>query len=294
MASRLLANLAASIHLRNPLIPDHCPLIPGFAAALFILASAAPAFATWSVIAVDQKTATVVIASATCVPQEGFAQFPAKGLMDIQAIVVPGRAVAAAQAGVDASRANQRAIYAELQKGTDPKQIIDALKSDPNIERRQFAIVDLQGRVAGFSGASNRAVALDRQDRVDGTGISFSIQGNILRSEEVVTAAVDAFKRTKGTLTDRVMAAMEVADEKGGDSRCTCDSEPKVKAACEGKTSHVAYILRAEKGDKPGESFNDGEYAMYLSATNADIRPSEDANPVKTLRMRYEAWKRKK
>lgn len=212
--------------------------------------------------------------------------------MDIQAVVVPGVGVAAAQAGVDATRANQRLIYQELQKGTDPKEIIEKLRSDPNIARRQFAIVDLQGRMAGLSGENNRAVSLDRQDRVDGTAIAFSIQGNILRSEEVVTAAVDAFKRARGTLADRVMAAMEMADAKGGDSRCSCDSEPKVKAACDVKTAHVAYLLRAERNDRVGESFNDGEYAMYLSATNADIRPTENANPVKTLRMRYDAWKR--
>jgi hypothetical protein len=56
----------------------------------------------------------------------------------------------------------------------------------------------------------------------------------------------------------------------------------------------LAYILRAEKGDKSGASFNDGEYARYLSATDQDITPQEDANPVRTLRMRYDAWKKTK
>src|SRR5689334_8464574 len=106
--------------------------------ACLILAVARPASATWSVIAVDRSTGTVVIASATCVPQAGFAGFKAKGLRDIQAIVVPGKGVAAAQADVDATRANQRFIFAELQKGTSPDKIIEALKSDPRIEDRQF------------------------------------------------------------------------------------------------------------------------------------------------------------
>ena len=44
--------------------------------------------------------------------------------------------------------------------------------------------------------------------------------GNILKSDEVVHAAVAAFSAEKGSLTDRVMAAMEAADSKG-DSRCT-------------------------------------------------------------------------
>ena len=68
--------------------------------------------------------------------------------------------------------------------------------------------------------------------------------------------------------------------------------EPKVNAPCDGKTAHVAYILRADKDDKSGESYNDGQYAMYISVTNDDITPAENANPVMTLRMRYDAWKR--
>ena len=262
--------------------------------ALFVLVSASPALATWSVIAVDQKTREVVIASATCVPQAAFAGFPAKGLMDVQAIVVPGKGVAAAQAGVDRTRKNQQLIFDEIVKGTDPARILDMLKQDPNVEVRQFAIVDLQGRTIGFSGQKNMPVSLSRQQQVPGSGIYFSIQGNILASEEVVTAAMTAFANASGTLADRVMAAMETADARGGDKRCTCDSKPlpAATAACESKTSHVAYILRADAADKSGAAFNDGQYTMYVAVTNDDILPTENANPVKTLRLRYDAWKK--
>ena len=264
------------------------------AAVLFILVSGSPAFATWSVIAVDQQTREVVIASATCVPQAAFAGFPAKGLMDVQAIVVPGKGVAAAQAGVDRTRKNQQLIFDEIGKGTDPARILEMLKEDPNVEVRQFAIVDLQGRMVGFSGQKNQPASLSRQLQVPGTGIYFSIQGNILASDEVVTAAMTAFADTKGTLADRVMAAMETADARGGDKRCTCESKPlpAATAACESKTSHVAYILRADPADKNGAAFNDGQYAMYVAVTNDDILPTENANPVKTLRLRYDAWKK--
>jgi uncharacterized Ntn-hydrolase superfamily protein len=264
------------------------------AATVFLIGFASPAFATWSVIAVDQKTREVVIASATCVPQSAFAGFPAKGLMDVQAIVVPGRGVAAAQAGVDRTRKNQQLIFDEIVKGTDPARILDLLKQDPAIEVRQFAIVDLQGRMAGFSGQKNQPASLSRQQQVPGTGIYFSIQGNILANDEVVTAAMTTFIDTTGTLADRVMAAMETADARGGDKRCTCDTKPApaATAACESKTSHVAYILRADAADKSGASFNDGHYAMYVAVTNDDILPAENANPVKTLRLRYDAWKK--
>jgi uncharacterized Ntn-hydrolase superfamily protein len=228
------------------------------------------------------------------VPQAAFAGFPAKGLMDVQAIVVPGGGVAAAQAGVDRTRKNQQLIFDEIVKGTDPARILEMLKQDPNVEVRQFAIVDLQGRTAGFSGQKNMPVSLSRQQQVPGTGIFFSIQGNILANEEVVTAAMTAFVDAEGTLADRVMAAMETADSRGGDRRCTCETKPlpAAAAACESKTSHVAYILRADPTDKNGAAFNDGQYAMYLAVTNDDILPTENANPVKTLRLRYEAWKK--
>ena len=268
------------------------PPMPTFARLIILVAvhvlCASPAYATWSVIAADRSTGTVVIASATCVAQAAFAGFPAKDLRDVQAIVVPGKGVAAAQASVDNTRANQKLIFAEIQKGTAPAEIITLLKQDPQIARRQFAIVDLQGRSAGFSGERNLAVSLDRQGQVAGTSITYSIQGNILTGESVVTKAVDALVGAKGTLADRVMAAMEAADAAGGDSRCSCDRGPKVNAPCTAKTAHVAYILEAGKTDTNGESYNDGKYALYVAATDQDITPDEDANPVKTLRMRYD------
>lgn len=261
-------------------------------AALVFLAVAQPAHATWSVIALDQKTGTLVIASATCVTSAGLAK--RGGLKSIQAIVVPGIGIAAAQAGVDDTRANQMLIYGELQKGTAPADILTLLKQDPRIESRQFGILDLQGRMAGFSGSRNGAESLDVQGQVAGTTIFYSIQGNILARREVVHDAVKAFTSASGSLADRVMAAMEVADKQGGDRRCTCDTPPAVQAPCDAKTSHVAYILQAEKGDKPGQSHSDGEYSMFIDVTDANITPAENANPVRTLRMRYDAWKKSK
>jgi uncharacterized Ntn-hydrolase superfamily protein len=258
---------------------------------LIVFGSASTTWATWSVIALDRSTGVVVISTATCVSQQALERFPAKDLRDIQAIVVPGRGVAAAQAAVDRTRANQTLIFSELQKGAAPAEILAKLREDPAFETRQFAIVDMQGRSVGFSGQKNNPVSLDRQGQVPGTEIYFSIQGNILADEAVVTDAVAALIAAKGDLTDRVMAAMEAADAKGGDKRCSCDQAPKVDAPCTSKTAHVAYLLRADKGDKTGESYSDGEYALYISVTDRDITPQEDANPVKTLRMRYDRWK---
>jgi uncharacterized Ntn-hydrolase superfamily protein len=251
----------------------------------------APLLATWSIIAVDARTGRVVIASATCVPQSRLVGFPAEGLMDVQAIVVPGVGVAAAQAGVDRTRANQRLIYAELKRGTDPAEILSLLSEDPDFQRRQFGIVDLEGRMAGFSGAENRPASLSVQGRLPDQEIYFSIQGNILASDDVVYDAAHRFMTSEGTLTDRVMSAMEGADEAGGDVRCTCETEPVPEAPCHGRNAHVAYLLAADPNDREGEGVNDGEYFLYINVTDENIAAHEDANPVLTLRQRYGAWK---
>jgi hypothetical protein len=87
----------------------------------------ATVFATWSVVAVNRRTGEIVISSATCVPQQAFAGFPAKGLKDVQAIIIPAVGIAAAQANVDRTRKLQGLVAAELNKHTDPARIIDML-----------------------------------------------------------------------------------------------------------------------------------------------------------------------
>jgi uncharacterized Ntn-hydrolase superfamily protein len=249
------------------------------------------ALATWSVIAVDRKTGQVVIASATCVPQQAFAGFPAKGLKDVQAIIIPGVGVAAAQANVDRTRQLQKLIANELNRGTEPVRIIDMLKGqDPNHPTRQYGIVDLKGRAGGYSGAGNGKQSLDRQGKVEGTEVYFSIQGNILNGDDVIEEAVKAFKQAKGALADRVMAAMETADSRGGDRRCNCNTPPDPPAPCDNKTAHVAYLVAANNSDKMGEGLNDGNYYLEIQVTDQDIKPDENDNPVKTLRIRYDRW----
>ena len=263
-----------------------------------LLAVPSSAFATWSVIAVDRSTGRVVIASATCVDRDD--QF----LMGVQAVVVPGKGVAACQAAVDSTHQNQMLVFQELQKGTDPRAIIEMLSKDPAFQTRQFGIVDLQGRNAGHSGLGNGYVSQDIQGQVPGTDIFYSIQGNILRPGRVVPNAVQAFVKTNGALTDRVMAAMEAADGSGGDSRCTCPPWPtdgfRPKIPCDEKTAHVAYILMAEKTDTNGDSHNNGKYTMYITVSQPGpdhgpnvIKEGENLNPVKTLRMRYDEWRKK-
>src|SRR6187401_3589719 len=120
-----------------------------FVAALLLVLVPATASATWSIIAVDKATRRVVIASATCVDNND------EFLKGVQAVVVPGKGVAACQASVDGTHANQNLVFAELQKGTSPEAIIALLSVDPQFQGRQFGILDLTGRFAGHSGLTN-------------------------------------------------------------------------------------------------------------------------------------------
>jgi uncharacterized Ntn-hydrolase superfamily protein len=271
----------------------------GFLVAMW-LAWQTSAFATWSVVAVDRSTGRVVISSSTCTGStDDF-------LKDVQAVVVPGKGVAACQAGVDsATHQNQTLVFEELQRGTDPARIIEMLSQDPGFQGRQYGIVDLQGRMAGHSGLTNGFVSQDIHGQVPGTEIFYSIQGNILRSATVVPNAVKAFIGARGGITDRVMAAMEAADAAGGDSRCTCQVPPvpaeSAAIPCTLRTSLVAYILAADPKDINGpvdqpNLHNNGKYSMYITVSQPNhgpafnIKPGEDLDPVKTLRMRYDAW----
>jgi uncharacterized Ntn-hydrolase superfamily protein len=270
-------------------------------AAAVVLGGPSAAFATWSVIALDAGTGQVIIASATCVRQAGFPQRAPNGsrdLMDVQAVIVPGVGVAACQAGVDNTRRNQMLVYNEIRKGTPPAQIIELLKQDPDVERRQFGIVMMpRGEAitartnrAGFSGSGNSQSSLSWGGQVG--DIYYQVQGNTLLGDQVVTLAALAFTRATGTMADRVMAAMEAADQYGGDHRCNCGNNPLTFVPCDGKTAHVAYITIAEKDDAVGVTHNDGKYFAYISVTDDDTKPGESGSPVKTLRMRYDAWKK--
>jgi uncharacterized Ntn-hydrolase superfamily protein len=276
-------------------------------AFVFVLAAHAPAFATWSVIAVDATTGQVIIASATCVRQQGFPQRKPNGardLMEVQAVIVPGLGVAACQAGVDNTRDNQMLVYNELKKGTPPAEILDLLrkqeaarKPEAQLERRQFGILAIpngttitaRNNRAGFNGSGNSQSSLYFGGSV-GPNIHYQVQGNTLLGDAVVHQAALAFTRATGTLADRVMAAMEAADVNGGDHRCNCGVSVLDFVPCDNKTAHVAYIAIANKDDKPGTSHNDGQYYAYLSVTDDNTKPGESGNPVKTLRKRYDAW----
>lgn len=90
------------------------------------------------------------------------------------------------------------------------------LKDDPRRDQRQLAIIDMQGRAANRnpSGAAGPSLYWGCM-----CGRYYACQGNTLASREVITAMAAAYEDTKGSLTDRLMAALIAADCVGGDHR---------------------------------------------------------------------------
>ena len=263
-------------------------------ALVFLLALAArpaPVSATWSIIAVDTRTGLVVIASATCVTAEGLRT--RGGLMSIQAIIVPvsgwppRRRALMAPARIRCSSSNR------CGRGWTPDDILQMLSQDPDFERRQFGIVDLQGRMAGFSGSRNGYASLAVQTEVRDEDIYFAVQGNILENDDVVLNAVRAMLAEEGSVLDRVMVGMEAASAAGGDARCSCRSQPvpETDAGCRHRSAHVAYIAAARPEDPTGEGHSDGDYSLFIDVDDENTTAREDASPVATLRQRFDAWK---
>ncbi len=139
-----------------------------------------------------------------------------------------------------------------LEKGASAQETLVYLKStDPDIEERQFGIVDANGGSATFTGNKCFAYA---------GGISeenLACQGNILVSEETVKALAATFKSSEGTLARRLILALDAALNAGGDRR--------------GRQSASLLVVK-KKGSYGG--YND----RYI-----DLRVDDDPEPIKKL-----------
>ncbi len=104
-----------------------------------------------------------------------------------------------------------------LEQGTRPEAVLaELLKDDRQPELRQLAIVDMEGRTA-----VHNPTAAPEQSRYWGamTGRYYCCQGNTLTGREVIVAMAKAYEETKGSLADRLMAALVAGDSAGGDHR---------------------------------------------------------------------------
>ncbi len=135
----------------------------------------------------------------------------------------PGVGAVATQAIVDVSYGPQ--ALALLRKGMDPAEVIENVwKADPDPrpedwtkQGRQFAVINVKGDVAAFTGP--KATSWAGHESCTKPGSFCTAQGNILAGEAVVKEMVRAFQETSGHLSLRLMAALEVGQAAGGDRR---------------------------------------------------------------------------
>src|SRR6185369_14841773 len=99
-------------------------------------------------------------------------------------------------------------------------QMITTSAFDASFATRQYGIVDLQGRAAGFTGTGAQDYKEDRQNTWG--RYTYSIQGNILTGKAVIDQAEMGFQNGGCDLADKLMLTLEAgALNSQGDSRCT-------------------------------------------------------------------------
>jgi len=104
-----------------------------------------------------------------------------------------------------------------LEAGRNSEEVLGMLlKDDARRDKRQLAIIDMQGRAANRnpSDADPSGVYWGAM-----SGRFYACQGNTLAGRDVVVTMAKAYEETKGSLTDRLIAALVAADGAGGDHR---------------------------------------------------------------------------
>ncbi len=148
------------------------------------------------------------------------------GAVQSRVFTLTGVLTADADAGIVATQAIVDVSYgpkgiALLKAGMKPEAILKAIwesDADPFPDRwtkqgRQFAVMNLQGEAATFTGPKATEWAGGKLGRYS------AAQGNILAGPQVVDAMIKAFEETKGHLSMRLMAALEAGQGAGGDKR---------------------------------------------------------------------------
>lgn len=133
-----------------------------------------------------------------------------------------------------------------------PDALAQLVAEDEGRDLRQVAMVDAQGRVATHTGA--RCIA--EAGHVVGDG--FSVQANMMLNDSVWPAMARAYREARGDLAERLLRALEAAQDAGGDVR--------------GKQSAAILIVPAEATDKPWE-----DVVM-------ELRVEDHATPIAELR----------
>jgi len=140
-----------------------------------------------------------------------------------------------------------------MRSGRSAQQALDSLlRADAHNEGRQVAMVDAKGGVAAYTG---RACIPDAGHHV---GAQYSVQANLMANDRIWSAMAKAYERAPGDLAERLLAALDAAQQAGGDIR--------------GRQSATIVVVKARSSGKP--------WADRLF----DLRVEDSPQPLQELR----------
>jgi uncharacterized Ntn-hydrolase superfamily protein len=207
-----------------------------------------PWFGTFSIIAFDPATNELGVAT----------QSRAFGAGAAVPYAIPGVGAIATQAS--ANRSYGPKAVAMLQQGVAPDEIVKRLAAeDEGRDSRQVAVIDTKGRTGIFTGKRVIDRNSDPKDPIHlggyaghVVGTNYVAVGNTLASEAVVKGIARGYEQTKGSMAERLMAALEGGQAAGGDTRgMQSGGILVVKPLAPGSTSTVERIVDIRVDDAP-------------------------------------------
>jgi hypothetical protein len=263
-----------------------------------VVASQTTVDATLTIAAADSSTGQIGASGTSCVNASlynaVYQSVPGHGLLMTQALPPETEPVVSPVYGLAEELLLNNTSPADVITAiTDPKVDISSLDlgtiAFPGANLRQYGIVDLQGRHAGYTGAniedlymligynytageSTHHVQQDAQGTYD--NIVYSAQGNIV-SDATVPTLSNTFETVEACdLAERLflsLAAVFEADELTGDIRCF-DSN--------GASGSTVFI------------HVDGEDGSEVIHIDNDENPSLTENPWEGFKAKYEVWRK--
>jgi len=173
-----------------------------------------------------------------------------------------------------------------LKQGMTAQEVVDLLiASDEGRDFRQLAIVDAKGNSAAYTGSK----CIPEAGHIVGDG--YSVQANLMLSNLVWSEMSKAFESSDGPLAERLLAALEAAQNVGGDIRGQQSAALLVvKAEATGKLWEDRYIdLRVEDHPEPVKEIKRllKVFRAYEHMNNGDL--AVEKNDMKLAMEHYSA-----
>lgn len=173
-----------------------------------------------------------------------------------------------------------------LKQGMTAQEVVDLLiASDEGRDFRQLAIVDAKGNSAAYTGSK----CIPEAGHI--VGDNYCVQANLMLSNLVWSEMSKAFESSDGPLAERLIAALEAAQNVGGDIRGQQSAAILVvKAKATGKLWEDRYIdLRVEDHPEPVNEIKRllKVFRAYEHMNNGDL--AVEKNDMKLAMEHYSA-----